>query len=76
MIVVSNAVEEAPIIGFFANLVCAFLPILDHFNMETAIAMNRAVSWSYVGLAGVYSLLFATVAMALSIILFTDRDLA
>lgn len=76
MVVVSNAVETAPIIGFFANLVCAFLPILDHFNMETAIAMNRAVSWNYVGLAGVYSLLFACVAMALSIILFTDRDLA
>ncbi len=76
MIVASSAVAEMPIIGFFANLVCAFLPILDHFNMETAIAMNRSVDWSYIGVAGLYSLLFAGVAMLLSLTLFEDRDLA
>ena len=76
MIVASNAVTEMPIIGFFANLICAFIPILDHFNMETAIAMNRSIGWGYVGIAGVYSALFALVAMLLSLVLFEDRDLA
>ena len=76
MIVASNAVSEMPIIGFFANLICAFIPILDHFNMETAVAMNRASGWHYVGRAGVYSGLFAIVAMLLSLALFEDRDLA
>ena len=76
MIAASNAVVDLPIIGFFANLICTFLPILDHFNMETAIAMNRSVNWAYVGSAGVYSLLFACVSMCLSMLLFTDRDLA
>lgn len=76
MIVLSNAVTEMPIIGFFANLICAFIPILDHFNMETAIAMNTPVSWAYVGVAGLYSALFAFVAMLLSLVLFEDRDLA
>lgn len=76
MLVASNAVEGMPIVGFFASLICAILPILEHFNMETAIAMNRSVSWGYVGLAGVYSLLFAAVAMLLSLALFEDRDLA
>ena len=76
MIVVSNAVKEMPIIGFFAKLLCAVLPILDHFNMETAIAMKAAVSWTYVGTAGLYAALFALVAMILSVVLFSDRDLA
>ena len=76
MIVASNAVSEMPIIGFFANLICAFIPILDHFNMETAVAMIRALGWHYVGIAGVYSGLFAIVAMLLSLALFEDRDLA
>ncbi len=76
MVVASNAVAEMPIIGFFANLICAFIPILDHFNMETAVAMNRSIGWGYVGIAGVYSALFALVAMLLSLALFEDRDLA
>lgn len=76
MIVASDAVANMPIIGFFASLVCAFLPILDHFNMETAIAMNRSVGMDYIIIAGVYSVLFAGVAMMLSLTLFEDRDLA
>lgn len=76
MIVATDAVVNMPIIGFFASLVCAFLPILDHFNMETAVAMNVTVSWKYVAYAGVYSILFAGVAMMLSLLLFEDRDLA
>jgi hypothetical protein len=76
MIVATDAVVNMPIIGFFASLVCAFLPILDHFNMETAIAMNRSVGWEYIVNAGIYSVLFAGVAMMLSLLLFEDRDLA
>ena len=75
-LVVSNIGETMPIVGFFANLICAVTPILEHFNMETAIAMNQTVPWDYVATAGVYSLLFAGVAMALSLLFFEDRDLA
>ena len=74
--IVASDVANMPIVGFFASLVCAFLPILDHFNMETAIAMNASVDWSYILWAGVYSILFACVAMVLSLLLFEDRDLA
>ncbi|MDO4586976.1 MAG: ABC transporter permease subunit [Planctomycetia bacterium] len=76
MIVVSSAASQVPLVSFFANLVCAFLPVLDHFNMETAVAMNRSVPYEYVFMAGVYSFLFAAVAMVLSLALFEDRDLA
>lgn len=75
LIVASNA-AQMPLVGFFANLVCAFLPVLDHFNMETAVAMDKAVPLSYVAYSGVYSLLFALAALVLSLLLFEDRDLA
>lgn len=76
MIVVSKAVSDMALVGFAANLVCAFIPVLDHFNMETAVAMNRSVPLDYLGVAGLYSLIFAGVAMVLSLLLFEDRDLA
>ena len=76
MIVVSNAAAQMPLVAFFANLVCAFLPVLDHFNMETAVAMDKSVPMQYVAMSGVYSLLFALVALVLSLALFEDRDLA
>ena len=76
MIVVSNAASQMPLVAFFANLVCAFLPVLDHFNMETAVAMNKEVPLNYLCISGVYSMLFAVVAMVLSLALFEDRDLA
>ncbi len=75
-LVVSNVGETMPIVGFFANLICAVTPILEHFNMETAIAMDQPVPWDYAATAGAYSLLFAAVAMLLSLLLFEDRDLA
>lgn len=76
MIVVSNAAAQMPLVAFFANLVCAVFPILDHFNMETAVAMDKTVPMSYVLWSGLYSLLFAVVALVLSLALFEDRDLA
>lgn len=76
MIVVSNAAAQMPLVAFFANFVCAFLPVLDHFNMETAVAMDKTIPMNYVVMSGVYSLLFALVALVLSLALFEDRDLA
>ena len=76
MIVVSETVTQMPLVAFFANLVCAFLPVLDHFNMETAVAMNKTVPINYLITSGIYSLLFAVAAMILSLALFENRDLA
>ena len=76
MIVVSDAAGGMPLVAFFANLVCAFLPVLDHFNMETAVAMNKPVPLDYLGWAAAYSFIFAALAMVLSLGLFEDRDLA
>ncbi len=75
IIVASKAAASMPLVGFFANLICV-LPVLDHFNMETAVAMDRTIPVTYLLWSGLYSFLFALVALVLSLTLFEDRDLA
>ncbi|MBQ3389111.1 MAG: hypothetical protein IJG60_07860 [Thermoguttaceae bacterium] len=75
IITASNAAAQMPLVGFFANLLCV-LPVLDHFNMETAVAMDRTVPLTYLLWTGLYSFLFAVAALVLSLTLFDDRDLA
>lgn len=75
IIAASNAAAQMPLVGFFANLICV-LPVLDHFNMETAVAMDRTVPLAYLLWTGLYSFLFAVAALVLSLTLFDDRDLA
>ena len=75
IITASNAAAQMPLVGFFANLLCV-LPVLDHFNMETAVAMDRTVPLAYLLWTGLYSFLFAAAALILSLTLFDDRDLA
>ena len=75
IITASNAAAQMPLVGFFANLISVF-PVLDHFNMETAVAMDRTVPLTYLLWTGIYSFLFAVAALILSLTLFDDRDLA
>ncbi|MBR6481009.1 MAG: hypothetical protein IKT12_04845 [Thermoguttaceae bacterium] len=75
IITASNAAAQMPLVGFFANLI-SILPVLDHFNMETAVAMDRTVPVTYLLWTGLYSFLFAVAALVLSLTLFDDRDLA
>ena len=72
----SSAVGQFPIVPFIADLVGTVLPMLDHFNIYAAIATGSVVPLSYVAIAGVYCLLYSTLAMFLALLLFEDRDLA
>ena len=77
-ILANSAVGKIPQVGFVAGLLSAVLPVLENFNV-TAIAYfepKMAVPLSYIGLAGVYCLLYCGVAMLLALLLFEDRDLA
>ncbi len=63
-------------VAFFANLLSAILPVLDHFNCYTAISSDQAISIRYIGWAGIYCLLYCLFALVVSLLLFEDRDLA
>jgi ABC-type transport system involved in multi-copper enzyme maturation permease subunit len=77
-ILANSAVGKIPQVGFVASLLSAVLPVLENFSV-TAIAYlepKNVVPLSYVGMSGVYCLLYCGVAMLLALLLFEDRDLA
>ncbi|HLA84778.1 MAG TPA: hypothetical protein VJL29_08290 [Thermoguttaceae bacterium] len=73
---VNSTVGQIEFVRFAADLLSAVLPMLENFNIYPAIAAGKAVSWSYVGLAGVYCVVYSTAAMLVALLLFEDRDLA
>lgn len=76
-VIVQSAVGQFPMVAFVANLASAILPNLEHFSMETAIAMDKQLTWDYVAVSAfLYTLPFCLFALLLSLLLFEDRDLA
>ena len=74
--IVQASEGQNPIVVFVANIVSVILPCLDHFNMETAVAMGVQVPGAYVALAFVYAMLYCGAMLIVSLLLFEDRDLA
>ncbi len=75
LIVQSNLNRFEPV-DFIGRLIATVLPVLDHFNIQAAIAAGVAVPWEYLATAGLYCLIYCTIALMLALILFEDRDLA
>ena len=72
----ASAMGQFEPVHFVGRFLSAVLPVLDNFSIEGAIAAGHPVSLWYLATAGLYALLFATVAMLLALLLFEDRDLA
>ncbi len=72
----NSALGQIEQVGFVAGLLSAILPMLEEFNIYTAIATGEHVPLAYLGLAGVYCLLYCGLAMVVALLLFEDRDLA
>lgn len=75
-ILANSAVGRMEFVRFVANLLAAVLPVLDHFNISAGISTGQHVPWAYMGVAGLYCVLYSGVAMLLALLLFEDRDLA
>lgn len=75
MIVQSSVAQFEPVV-VFGQLVSTVLPVLDHFDIQAAISRNTSVPLSYMAEMLVYTALYSTVAMLLSLVFFEDRDLA
>jgi ABC-type transport system involved in multi-copper enzyme maturation permease subunit len=72
----NSAMRQFEIVAFVARLFSTVLPVLDDFNIQAAIATGQKVPLAYLGWAGVYCLLYSSVAMLVALLLFEDRDLA
>ncbi len=75
LIVQSNLGRLEPV-DFIGRLIATVLPVLDHFNIQAAIAAGVAVPMKYLATAGLYCLIYCTIALMLALIMFEDRDLA
>lgn len=74
--IVNSSAGNIEFVAFIGKLVAVVLPVLDHFNIQAAIAGGQRVPWDYLGMAALYCALYSTVAMLLALALFEDRDLA
>jgi ABC-type transport system involved in multi-copper enzyme maturation permease subunit len=68
------------LVKFMTQLLETVTPALEFFDMGPAIIRDTPVGlWSfaqYVGSAGIYALLYTSIALLFGLILFEDRDLA
>ncbi len=75
-VLVKSSVGQLEYVPFVANLLAAVLPVLENFNIYTAISTGRSVPLEYLGVAALYCILYSSVAMLVALLLFEDRDLA
>lgn len=74
--IVQSSAGNIEFVAFIGRLIALILPVLDHFNIQAAIAGGQSVPWDYLGMAALYCVLYSSVAMLLALALFEDRDLA
>jgi ABC-type transport system involved in multi-copper enzyme maturation permease subunit len=75
-LIVRSSAAENPFVRFVGRLLSVVLPVLDHFEIEGAIAGASSVPMAYLGWALLYSALYSIAAIMLALIFFEDRDLA
>ena len=73
---VVSSVGKFPIVTFMGQLLATVLPVLEHFNIQAAVAGGASVPASYLLWALAYCVLYSTVAMLFALALFEDRDVA
>lgn len=75
-LIVKSSVGDIVFVRFMGRLISVILPVLDHYEIEGAIAGSSSVPTEYLLMAGLYSLLYCGAAMLLALLFFEDRDLA
>jgi ABC-type transport system involved in multi-copper enzyme maturation permease subunit len=75
-LIVQSSASQFEFVQFFGQLIGTILPVLDHFNIQAAVAAGVAVPYPYLGWTFIYCSIFSLIAMLLALILFEDRDLA
>jgi ABC-type transport system involved in multi-copper enzyme maturation permease subunit len=75
-LIVQSSVGQNEFVAFFGQLIALILPVLDHFNVQAAVAGGVKVPIDYLWWAFLYCILYSAVAMLFALILFEDRDLA
>jgi uncharacterized membrane protein YkvI len=75
-LLMNTAVGQFEIVGFAARLFSTIFPVLDHYNIEPAVATGQEVPLAFLGWAALNTLLYSTIAILAALLMFEDRDLA
>ena len=75
-VIVESSAADFVIVRFIGFLIATILPVLEHFNIQAAVAGGVAIPLSFLGWALLYCILYCTIMMLLALALFEDRDLA
>lgn len=75
-LIVNSPVGENPIVGFVAQLIAVVVPVLDHYNIQAAVATGQSVPFVYLAWTTLYCALYTTFALLAALLLFEERDLA
>lgn len=75
-LIVKSSAGEIVFVKFIGRLISIVLPVLDHYEIEGAIAGASSVPAEYLLTALLYSALYCAAAMLLALLFFEDRDLA
>jgi ABC-type transport system involved in multi-copper enzyme maturation permease subunit len=75
-LIVQSSAGQLEYVAFIGRLIAVVLPVLDHFNVQAAIAGGINVPVNYLLWAALYCALYCAAMMLLALILFEDRDLA
>jgi ABC-type transport system involved in multi-copper enzyme maturation permease subunit len=75
-LIVQSSAGQLEYVAFIGRLIAVVLPVLDHFNVQAAVAGGINVPMSYLAWASLYCALYCAAMMLLALILFEDRDLA
>lgn len=76
MVQSSVAIEAFEGVVFIGQLIATIFPVLDHFNVQAAVAGGTDVPLAYLGYSFIYCMIYGTIAMLLALVMFEDRDLA
>jgi hypothetical protein len=75
-LIVQSGVGRFEIVAFFGNFIATIFPVLDHFNIQAAVAGGSEVPYEYLGWSLMYCVLYGAMALLLALVMFEDRDLA
>jgi ABC-type transport system involved in multi-copper enzyme maturation permease subunit len=75
-LIVQSSAGQNEFVAFFGKFIPLIVPVLDHFNIQAAVAGGVPVPPTYLLWALLYCVLYSAAMMLLALILFEDRDLA
>lgn len=75
-LLVQSSLGAFEAVAVFGQLVAIVFPVLNHFDIQTAINTGTAVPFSYLAWSVIYTGVYGTMVLLLALVLFEDRDLA